>query len=152
MDHKTKKFVYRLLWIATGALTSTVLVGLISLAMIYNNIRGDWIVALYFLVLLMAGVLLGLVCGRIAWHKVYVEGVRGEKYTKEHHLRVKDFEQKLYTEMKGFDIDRAMKWTVTVFLIFLMVLISAGIAFCLVGYAKWHAVDAKIIVEQMFYF
>lgn len=150
MSHKTKKFVYRLLWIATGALTSTVLIGLISLLMIYNNIEGDWVIALYFLVLLLAGVLLGLICGRIAWHKVYVEGVRGEKYVKEHHERVKSFENKLYADLKGFDIDRMMKWTVTVFLIFLMVLMAGGIAFGLVVFMKLHLYDVKVVVEQMF--
>ncbi len=150
MNHKTKKFVYRMLWIATGALTATVLVGLISLVMIYNNIQGDWVVALYFLVLLLAGILVGLICGRIAWHKVYVEGVRGEKYVKEHTVRVKDFEKKLFADLKDFDIDKAMKWTVTVFLIFLMVIISAGVACTAVVYLKWHFSGASEAFFQLF--
>ncbi len=150
MNHKTKKFVYRMLWIATGALTATALVGLISLVMITNNIQGDWVVALYFLVLLLAGILVGLICGRIAWHKVYVEGVRGDKYVKEHAVRVKDFEKKFFAELKDFDIDRAMKWTVTVFLIFLMVMISAGIACMAVFYLKMHLSGGEDIFVQLF--
>ncbi len=150
MSHKTKNFVYRMLWVAVGALLSTVLIGLISMVMIYNNLQGDWVLALYFLVLLLAGVLVGLICGRIAWHKVYVEGVRGEKYVKEHHVRLKEFETQMYKNMKDFDIDRMMKWTVTVFLIFLMVLMSGAIAFALVFYAKLHLGDYNSIIKQIF--
>jgi len=152
MDHKTKKFVYRMLWIATGALSSTVLIGIISLIMISNNLRGDWVVALYFLILLFVGILLGMICGRIAWEKVYVEGVRGEKYTKEHHLRVKDFETRLYSDLKGFDIDKAMKWTVTVFLIFIMLLISIGLASGAVVMFKLHSFGGRAIFQQMIRF
>ena len=150
MSHKTKHLVYRMLWIATGALTATVVVGLISLVMVYNNIQGDWVVALYFLVLLMAGVLLGVICGRIAWNKVYVEGVRGDKYVKEHEIRIKEMEQKLFADLKGFDIDKAMKWTITIFLVYLMVIISVAMATGLVRYERAHIRAEKAIFEQMF--
>jgi len=150
MDKRTKQFVYRFLWVATGVLLSTVLIGLISLVMIYNNLQGDWVVAMYFLLLLLAGVLLGTICGRIAWHKVYVEGVRGEKYTKEHEHRVREFESKFYSDLKDFDIDKAMKWTITVFLIFLMVLISACVAFTAVGFLKLHETGMVSVMQQLF--
>ena len=147
MNRKTKKIIYRILWVATGALSSTLIIGLISLVMIYNNIVGDWIVGLYFLLLLFAGILFGLICGRIAWNKVYVEGIRGSKYVKEHAERVHDFESKLFISLKDFDIDKAMKWTVTIFLIFIMFLMCVGIAFLGVAYVKIHTSGLSSALE-----
>ncbi len=38
--------------------------------------------AVLYGIMIAQGVVLGIVLGPLAWHKIYVEGVRGKKYIK----------------------------------------------------------------------
>jgi hypothetical protein len=131
-----KRLIYRTLWIAVGLMLATIVIGAIELSLIYAGAALDWVVLGYFGAILLLGLFLGLILGRLAWEKVYVKGARGLKYTLDHDVRIKDFEQKFFTDLKDFDIDKAMKWTFTIFLIFLMLVISVVVALKVILLAK----------------
>jgi len=118
-----KKMIYRILWVATGLLTACIVVGIIELFLIANGIVVDSLILTYLVAILLLGLFLGLVLGRVAWDFVYVKGGRGEKYVLEHRERMKQFEGNFFANLRDFDIDKAMKWTITIFLIFIMLIL-----------------------------
>ena len=95
MDPKVKKKVYILLWIITGAMLAVIVHGSIEIPVLLWANRGrQWhaflgindylqfrVIDLWVgAVELILGMAFGFWIGKIAWRKVYIEGIRGKKY------------------------------------------------------------------------
>jgi hypothetical protein len=74
-----KKFIYEELWIVTGILLGVLVGGLAELALLSAN---TLTFSRYYVYgpAVLAGFILGFWVGPIAWRKIYIEGVRGQKY------------------------------------------------------------------------
>ena len=74
-----KKFIYEELWLITGVLLGVLVGGLIEYTLLSTNLLTF---SRYYIYLptMIAGYVLGMWLGPVAWRKIYVEGTRGQKY------------------------------------------------------------------------
>jgi len=79
MKNKTKKITYLVLWVILGVMVTATLGGIIELVSIWIYGQLELNVVFYG-TLVIVGMLIGLICGPLAWQKIYVEGLRGKKY------------------------------------------------------------------------
>jgi len=147
MTKKDKKIIYYILWIFAGILMSVLAIGMLQLfSIIYGvQIEPDWLSAFLTLCILVLGLLFGIWAGVESWNKIYVQGVRGEKYTKEHKERFDSLEKKFFQHTKGLTIDTVMKWTLTIFLIYLIIITTVVVA-CFIAAAINMRLDGAMHV------
>lgn len=74
-----KQITYLVLWVITGILFMVTLGEIIEFVSLELYGALNLTVVLYG-IMIAQGVVLGLICGSVAWRKIYVEGVRGKKY------------------------------------------------------------------------
>lgn len=145
MDVKTKKFFYRALWVCTGLFLSTLAVALLEFYALRHNIETDGFALFLYLVIMLCGALIGLLAGRVFWKKIYEDGIRGTKYvvdgvvsSEPAKLVVKEG-KKAEKAVKAVDIDTVMKWAITIFVVYLMVIISFMLAHRFVSLVEYKS-------------
>ena len=152
MTKRDKKVLYYCLWVFAGLLMSVLLIGVFQLAsLVYqSSIEPSWFATFLVAGIFLLGILFGIWAGAEAWNKIYEQGVRGEKYTKEHRERFDNFEKKFFQYAKGLTIDTVMKWTITFFLIYLMIIMTVGVACVIATALNLHVNGALYIFYSSF--
>jgi drug/metabolite transporter (DMT)-like permease len=79
--NETKKAIYVILWGVLGGLLAIVIAGLVEFISYRMTDTLNVEVVLYA-TMIFVGVIAGFFIGPVAWHKIYVEGIRGKKYIK----------------------------------------------------------------------
>mgnify|MGYP001421920207 CR=1 FL=1 len=80
MDAKTKKRIYIGLWAMLGVMLGFLAGELVEYFFFTEQFEGFEHRIFFYTLLILAGIVLGLWLGPIAWRKIYVEGARGKKY------------------------------------------------------------------------
>ncbi len=76
-----KEILYLVLWVITGILLMLLLGGIVEFVSL-ELYGGLSLTLVLYGTMTAIGMVLGIILGPLAWHKIYVEGVRGKKYTK----------------------------------------------------------------------